>query len=74
MSDVYETPLVFMDSAFFKEGKGNREGMDECFLKFWKQNKERTQLVFNFHNNRFEESDRSNFGLRSLYDTVRKEA
>ena len=74
MSDVYETPLVFMDSAFFKEGKGNREGMDERFLKFWKQNKERTQLVFNFHNNRFEESDRSKFGLRSLYDTVRKEA
>ena len=73
-SDVYETPLVFMDSAFLKEGKRNSEGMDERFLKFWKENKGRTQLVFNFHNNRFEESDRNNFGLRSLYDTVRKEA
>lgn len=73
-SNVYESPLVFMDSALIKEGKGKKEVMNKLFTQFWEKNKNRTRLVFNFHNNRFEESDRNDFGLRSLYDKVRREA
>ena len=73
-SEVFETPLVFMDSAFLKEVKEQKGDINKEFLNFWEENKGRTQIVFNFHNNRFEESDRNKFGLRSLYDTIRKDA
>jgi hypothetical protein len=62
-----EHPLVFMDSALFYESDHDPQKFETIWRGFLSQNKERTQITFNFHNSRFFDAFLYNLPLRRLY-------
>lgn len=67
---ILEEPLVCMDSAAIKESLANQVPLREMTDAFVLTNSQNTNICFNFHNSRFEESELNNYGLAEIYHDI----
>jgi hypothetical protein len=74
ITDVWELPLVFMDSAVIREAKrtGDTNSMIQITNIFLEQNKYFTCITCNFHNSRFDEAEMRGWPLRMVYEKFTK--
>lgn len=65
-----EMPLVWMDSAFFKEWNYHPKKIEQAWQQFLKQNEFLTKITFNFHNTRFYDAWLHHIPLRKMYASL----
>ena len=65
-----EKPLVVMDSALLQEGQYDPEQIEQLWLHFLQENRQFTQITFNFHNSRFFDAWVHHIPLKALYENL----
>ncbi len=68
--DFVEVPLIFMDSALFKETDHDLRKTTEQWNNFLAENKFHTKITFNFHNSRFYDAHINKIPLKKWYQKL----
>ena len=70
--DFLEQPLIVMDSALIHETGDNLKEFKKVLLEFIRDNRNYTQLSFNFHNSTFDPTIFRRRKLKAIYEEMEK--